>query len=91
MPTQLIEYSGTGEGCILCDTLNAFESDQAAVDHYATHEPQELAFLLLRHKAVIQHALDVVDEPGGIRSERHLDELIAEVEQTAWQSPARPL
>jgi hypothetical protein len=90
MPNQLIDYGGTGEGCLLCGTLNAFDSDQAAVDHYATHSPVDLAFALLRHKAVIQHALVVVDEPGGIRTERHFDELIAEVDDTALRSPGRP-
>lgn len=90
MPTQLIGYLGTGEGCQLCGTLNAFGSDQAAVDHYATHSPVDLAFFLLHQKAIIQHALVVVDEPGGIRTERHLDELIAQVDDTARRSPARP-
>jgi hypothetical protein len=90
MPSQLIDYLGTGEGCLLCDSLAAFDSDQDAVDHYATHAPRDLAFAYLRQKAIIQRALMVVDEPGGIRTERHLDELIAEVEDTARHSPARP-
>lgn len=90
MPNQLIDFSGTGEGCVLCGTLDAFDSDQAAVDHYATHAPRDLAFLFLRQKAVVQHALTAVDEPGGIRTERHMDELIAEVDEVARQSPGRP-
>lgn len=90
MPNQLIDYGGTGEGCILCGTLKAFDSDKAAVDHYATHAPASLAFALLQEKAKVQHALVVVDEPGGIRTERHLDELIGEVQDTARHSPGRP-
>lgn len=91
MPHQLIDYVGTGEGCLLCDDGDApFTSDEDAVAHYATHSPQELAFTLLHQKAVIQHALIVVDEPGGIRTERHLDDIIAEVDDTARRSPGRP-
>lgn len=92
MPTQLIDYDGTGEGCPIClDQADVpFASDAAAVDHYVTHSPAELAFVLLRYKAVVQYALVVVDEPGGIRTERHLDELMQEVDDTARRSPARP-
>lgn len=90
MPTQLIDYDGAGEGCVLCGTLTAFDSDQAAVDHYATHPARDLAFVLLRQKAVIQHALNAVDGPGGIPSEADFDELIKEVDDTAAHSPARP-
>lgn len=90
MPNQLIDYGGTGEGCVLCNSLKAFDSDKEAVDHYATHSPADLAFALLQEKATVQHALVVVDEPGGIRTERHLDELIGEVEDTARRSPGRP-
>lgn len=90
MPTQLIDYDGTGEGCALCGTLTAFDSDQAAVDHYATHSARDLAFFLLRQKAVIQHALVAVDEPGGIQTEADFDELIKKVDDTASRSPARP-
>ncbi|MER7477419.1 hypothetical protein ABTX60_07150 [Streptomyces sp. NPDC126510] len=91
MPSQLIGYDGTGEGCPLCDDAEVpFASDEAAVAHYVTHSPAELAFALLTRKAVIQHALVRVDEPGGIRTERHMDEIIAEVEDTASRSPGRP-
>lgn len=90
MPTQLIDYDGAGEGCVLCGTLDAFDSDQTAVDHYSTHSSRDLAFVLLHQKAVIQHALVAVDEPGGIRTEADFDELIKEVDDTASRSPARP-
>ncbi|MFE2941021.1 hypothetical protein ACFXKG_18450 [Streptomyces sp. NPDC059255] len=86
---QLVDYAGTGEGCVLCGTLAPFVSDEDFVAHYATHSPSELAFVLLHYKAVIQHALVVVDEPGGIRTERHMDEIIAAVDHTALRSPGR--
>lgn len=90
MPSELIDYDGTGEGCPICFDKVAdvpFLSDEAAIAHYITHSPGELAFALLRYKAVVQHALMVVDEPGGIRTERHMDEIIAEVDDTASRSP----
>lgn len=90
MPNELVDYAGTGEGCPLCDDADVpFASDEAAVAHYVTHSPGELAFALLHHKAVIQNALLVVDEPGGIRTERHMDEVIAEVDDTARRSGGR--
>ncbi|MEU6462221.1 hypothetical protein [Streptomyces sp. NPDC046976] len=90
-PTQLTDYLGTGGGCLLCHAADApFLSDAAAVAHYATHSPAELAFALLTQKAIVQHALVVVDEPGGIRTERHMDEIIGDVEDTALRSPGRP-
>ncbi|MFF4057665.1 hypothetical protein ACFYZ0_18150 [Streptomyces sp. NPDC001708] len=93
MPSELIDYQGAAEGCPICldDVADVpFISDEAAVAHYATHSPHELAFALLRYKALVQHALVVVDEPGGIRTEQDLEEIITEVEYTAQGSPARP-
>jgi hypothetical protein len=90
MPRELINYAGTGEGCPICDDGDVpFLSDEAAVAHYVTHSPGELAFALLHHKAIIQRALVAVDDPGGIRTERHMDEIIAEVNDTGRRSPAR--
>lgn len=88
--SQLVDYAGTGEGCVLCGTLTPFDSDPAAVNHYATHSPADLAFAFLREKAIVQRVLEAVDEPGGIQDERQMDDLIREVDDTAHRSPGRP-
>ncbi|MFB0617240.1 hypothetical protein [Streptomyces sp. AGS-58] len=90
MPSQLVDYQGAAEGCPICNDADMpFASDEAALAHYVRHSPAELAFALLEHKAVIQHALVRVDDPGGIRTGRHLEEIIGEVEDTARLSQDR--
>ncbi|MGW8327302.1 hypothetical protein ACWGLE_05245 [Streptomyces sp. NPDC055897] len=91
---ELTSFGGTAEGCPVCldehsDPL-PFASDSAALAHISKHSSAELAFALLTYKAILQHILTAVDEPGGIPTEHHLEELMGDVEDTAWQSPARP-
>ncbi|MFH8593104.1 hypothetical protein [Streptomyces rimosus] len=89
---ELINYEGTGQGCLICpDAMQPpFRSDVEAVTHLAQHTPEELAFALLKENAKVQHFLTAIDQPGGIRTERHAEELLGEVEDTAYRSPARP-
>ncbi|MEU7160319.1 hypothetical protein [Streptomyces chrestomyceticus] len=89
---ELISYGGAGQGCVICpDAMQPpFESDVEAVAHMAQHTPEDLAFALLTENATVHRFLEAIDQPGGIRTERHAEELLGDVEDTADRSPAKP-
>ncbi|MFI9200190.1 hypothetical protein [Streptomyces sp. NPDC053048] len=92
---ELIAYGGTAEGCPVewCPVRwdrAPFASDAEAVAHLAQHSINDLAWSLLTYKALVQHILGAVDQPGGIRTEQHMEELMQDVDDTAARSPARP-
>ncbi|MFB8242013.1 hypothetical protein ACFC58_36310 [Kitasatospora purpeofusca] len=92
---ELIAYGGTAEGCPVCLDAGVvdlpFPSDAAALAHIREHTVAELAFALLRTRALLQHVLDeAASDWMGPMSLDHLDELMKAVDATAARSPLRP-